>query len=115
MPVRGVRRRYLAVKVHSDLEIEGVDLFNAIGEKTRFIYGVVGSSKMDYKSIDYEGRVAIIRCSHLWLSQMRAVIASIKEVNKVQVSLQVIRVSGTIKTLRRKIKEDFLAKRQETF
>jgi RNase P/RNase MRP subunit POP5 len=104
MPVRGIRRRYLAVKVHSDKRIDGDNLFSAISEKILFLYGVVGSASMDFKPIEYQNGLAIISSNHLSIQQMRAVLAHIQEINKTKVSLQVLRVSGTIKTLKKKLK-----------
>jgi RNase P/RNase MRP subunit POP5 len=106
MPVRGVNRRYLAIKIYSENEVKEKDLFNAIEEKINFLYGVVGASRINYRPIGFEDGIAIIRCNHLWVSQMRSVIAHIKEINFFPVMLQVIRISGTIKTLKKKIKND---------
>ena len=82
MPVRGIRRRYLAVKVHSDEQIDGDNLFGAISKKILFLYGVVGSADLDFKPIEYQNGIGIIRCNHLSIQQMRAVLAHIQEINK---------------------------------
>ena len=106
MPVRGVRRRYLAIIVHSEGDVRGEDFFNSVKEKILFLYGVVGSSKMSYKPIDYKEKIVIIRCSHLWLQQMRTVIAQINQINGIKVSLQVLRISGINKTLKEKLEKE---------
>ena len=112
MPVRGVRRRYMAILVHSDEEIVGSSLFKSIERKIHFLYGVVGSTRINYKPIDYHDKVAIIRCNHLSLPQMRTVIAHIQKVDDTPVMLQVLRVSGTLKTLRKKVAQNLSKKRE---
>lgn len=103
MPVRGIRRRYIAFLTHSDEDIEGSSLFDSIERKIHFLYGVTGSSRINYKPIDYSDNIAIIRCNHISVPLMRTVIAHIQEIDEKPVMLQVLRVSGTIRTLRRKL------------
>ena len=108
MPVRGVRRRYLAIKIYSENEVCEKDFFDAIEQKINFLYGVVGASRINYRAIELENDIAIIRCNHLWVLQMRTVIGHIQEIDSNPVILQVIRISGTIRTLKKKLKNDHI-------
>lgn len=104
MPVRNHRRRYLAIRVYSDHSHSEEELANAIEEKIRFLYGVKGSSDTRFRMIEYsreEGR-GIVRCSHDMLTEMRATLAHVSAIGDKPASIQVLRVSGTIKSLRRK-------------
>jgi RNase P/RNase MRP subunit POP5 len=111
MPVRGVRRRYLAIKIYSENEVCEKDFFDAIEQKINFLYGVVGASRINYRPIQFEDGLAIIRCNHLCLLQMRTVIGHIQEIDTNPVILQVIRISGTIRTLKKKLKNDNITKK----
>ncbi len=106
MPVRGIRRRYLAIKIHSENEVKEKDLFNTIENKINFLYGVAGASRIGYSPIWFENGIAIIRCNQLCVDKMRAVINHIQKISGIPAMLQVIRISGTIKTLKKKLKND---------
>ncbi len=107
MPVRNVRRRYLAIQVHGDAEISEADLHRAIKDKIHFLYGVKGAAETDYRMIEYDQQLmqGIIRCNHDRLTETRATLAHITAINDAPVAIQVVTVSGTIKTLRKRLEE----------
>ena len=107
MPVRNVRRRYLALQVHSEADITQAELSRAISDKIHLLYGVRGAAETDYRMIEYnqQHRRGIIRCSHEKLTEARAALAHITAINGAPVSIQVITVSGTIKSLRKRLTE----------
>jgi len=104
MPVRNVRRRYIAFKVVSGSPVSEAHLWGAIEHQLRLLYGVKGSYEADLRLIEYEPEAlsGVLRCSHEHLTQTRAALAHLTEIGGVPTSIQVVRVSGTIKTLRRK-------------
>ncbi|MBN2336217.1 Rpp14/Pop5 family protein [Candidatus Bathyarchaeota archaeon] len=104
MPVRNVRRRYLDICVRCDSDIAEHDLFEAILKEIRFLYGVKGDSEANFRMIEYspEESHGIIRCSHNRLTEMRAAVAHVTEINGLPASIQVVAVSGTIKSLKKK-------------
>jgi RNase P/RNase MRP subunit POP5 len=106
MPVRRVRRRYLYVRVNSEDIISEEHFTCALADKIHFLYGVTGSTEMNYRLIewDYDKQSAIIRVNHTMLTEIRAALAHIQEVNSKETRLDVLRVSGTIKTLKSKLK-----------
>jgi ribonuclease P/MRP protein subunit POP5 len=105
MPVRNVRRRYLALQVHGEADLTEADLSHAISDKIQLLYGVKGAAETDYRMIEYnqQHRQGIIRCSHDRLTETRAALAHITTFNGAPVSVQVITVSGTIKSLRKRL------------
>jgi len=107
MPVRNVRRRYLALHIHGETDISEADLHRAISDKIHFLYGVKGAAETDFRMIEYDQqlRQGIIRCSHDRLTETRAALAHITSINDAPVALQVVTVSGTIKTLRKRLTE----------
>jgi RNase P/RNase MRP subunit POP5 len=107
MPVRNVRRRYLALQVHSEADISKADLSRAVSDKIHFLYGVKGATETDYRMIEYDQQLrrAIIRCNHDRLNETRAALAHITAIKDAPVAIQVVTVSGTIKTLRKRLTE----------
>ncbi len=105
MPVRNVRRRYLALHVHSEADISKADLIKAISEKIHLLYGVKGAAETDYRMIEYDQQLkqGIIRCNHDRLTETRAALAHITSIDGAPVSVQVVTVSGTIRSLRKRL------------
>ncbi len=105
MPVRIVRRRYLAFKIYGPAPLNEEDLMRAINDETHFLYGVTGAASSDLRLIEYNPNLkrGILRCNHDRLNETRTVIARITTFNEEAASIEIIRVSGTIKALRKKL------------
>ena len=105
MPVRGIRRRYLYVKVSSETTINEEQFIESLSDKVHFLYGVTGATEMNLRQIEWDDarQAAMVRVHHVMLTEARAAIAHIKEISGAEVRLDVLRVSGTIKTLRSKL------------
>ncbi|RJS81492.1 hypothetical protein CW709_04950 [Candidatus Bathyarchaeota archaeon] len=113
--VKGVRYRYLAIKVESK-ERFPKDLFmrtliNAVSR----LYGLYGLSKTTLSLIEYneDKRYAIIRCDHSSVDLIRSSVASVTKINEIPVYFRTVLISGTLKTLRRKLSES-LEKNQKS-
>ncbi len=104
MPKR-VRRRYLALEVNSEQAVTERDVMNAVWEAVLKLFGEYGSSKTDLSLMeaDLQRNYAIVRCSHTSLERVRASIASITEINGNPAVVHVSGVSGTLKSLRKKV------------
>ena len=105
MPVRSVRRRYLWIHIETDTKLNETNINEMIEAKIRFLYGVNGLVELNYKQIEFlpEKNSAIIRCNHNRLSEMRATLASITDVDGNPCRVDVKLVSGTIKALRKRM------------
>ena len=99
---KGVRRRYLALKLVSERSIDQEDLMNTIWDAMIQLFGEYGASQTDLTLIKYnpERNYAIIRCSHKALELVKASIASITEIKGKPAAIHIQRVSGTLKALR---------------
>ena len=104
MPVEPIRRRYLAFKVEGDT-VKRRDLEEAIKGSVERLYGLNGLWKLEPTLIEFDEhrRIGILRCNHRWLPWMRAALTAITEVEGKSIALHVIRVSGTLRALRRKL------------
>lgn len=104
MPVRQYRRRYLALKIYSESIFNEHQVWDTIKEKITFLYGVKGLADIQFKPIEYnqDTQQAIIRCRHDKLTETKATLAHIATINKTIAKIQVTKISGTIKTLKKK-------------
>ena len=102
---RHTRRRYIAVNIDSKYRIEERDFVNALFTSFKKLYGEYGASQANIRLIefDFHNKRAILRCSHFTLDQMKASIVTITELNGKKVSVHIQQISGTLKSLRRKI------------
>lgn len=98
---KGVRRRYLALRLVSEQSVGREDLMNAIWDAVIQLFGEYGASQTNLTLIRYnsERNYVIIRCSHKTLEMVKASIASITEINGKPAAIRIQRVSGTLKAL----------------
>ncbi|MDG6222475.1 MAG: hypothetical protein IAX21_00210 [Candidatus Bathyarchaeota archaeon] len=103
--IKREKRRYLALQVSSDQNFEEFTVFNAVKNSVLRLFGEYGSSKANLKQLKYfPGKnQIIIRCSHTMLEQVRAAVATIIEINGKTAAVHVKAVSGTLKSLSKKI------------
>jgi len=108
MPVRSSRRRYLWVRINPSSQYDQKTVDQVIDEKLHFLYGVKGALQVNYKLIEYTPSSCdlILRCSHNRVYEMRAALAHISEIKEAPVRLDVKRVSGTLKSLRKHIHQE---------
>jgi RNase P/RNase MRP subunit POP5 len=69
------------------------------------LFGEYGASQAELSLVEYKPDVkqAIFRCSHRALEMVKASMVATTEVADEKVAFQVIRVSGTLKSLRTKV------------
>ena len=102
-----MRRRYLALNVVSEEPINEKDLIEAIWSSILQLFGEYGASQTNLYLVEFssEGGYTILRCSHKMVDMVRASIAAITRINEKPVSVHVVRVSGTLKALRKKVND----------
>ena len=76
------------------------------------IFGEYGASQTDLRLIEYnpENKQAILRCSHNALPIVRASIPCITRIGNKPASVHIELISGTLKSLRRKMAKDETSK-----
>ncbi|MGD8507029.1 MAG: Rpp14/Pop5 family protein [Candidatus Bathyarchaeota archaeon] len=96
--------RYLAATVEGEESIQGKEVLNAVWKTLTQLFGEYGASQAELTLIrghtqkDY----FVLRCSRKALPMVRASIAAITEIGEKPASVHVLRVSGTLKALRKK-------------
>jgi ribonuclease P/MRP protein subunit POP5 len=102
--MRRVKRRYLALQVVGEQPVSKRELMDTLWTALLQLYGEYGASQAGLKLIEFTSRngYAIIRCWKDAVEMVRASIASITEIEAKPATIHVLRVSGTLKALRKK-------------
>jgi RNase P/RNase MRP subunit POP5 len=103
--LKSVRRRYLALEIDSDGLFDSREFLDAVWGAVLRLYGEYGASRTGLTLIDYdmEKRFAVIRTVHSAVDMVRTALASITRIGDKQVAIHVVKVSGTIKSLYKKV------------
>jgi len=104
--IKYVRRRYLALKVECEEgRVDQRAVSDAVWNSVLRLFGEVGVSQagLYFVHFDEEAEYAVVRCSHKALPMVKAAIASVTKIDNKPAAIHVLRVSGSIKTLRRKV------------
>ncbi len=104
--LKKMRRRYLALSLDCDEALSSGDFMSAVWAAFLKLYGEYGASKTALSLIEYddEGKFAVLRTSHTTVDMVRAALASITRIQEKPVAVHVLKISGTIKALFRKMK-----------
>jgi RNase P/RNase MRP subunit POP5 len=103
--LKRVRRRYLALEIDSGEVFSSKEFMDAIWAAVSKLFGEYGASQAGLALIDYdaERKLVVVRTAHAALNMVRAALASIVKIQDKPVAIHVLRVSGTIRTLYKKI------------
>jgi RNase P/RNase MRP subunit POP5 len=101
--LKKVRRRYLALTIDSPETFEAKEFIDAVWNAVLKLYGEYGASKTGLTLISYdeEKRYAIMRTFHTAVEMVKAALASITKLGDKPAAIHVVRVSGTLRALRK--------------
>lgn len=107
MPVGGRKRRYLLIKIFSQGEVYGEGFRLALIKSITKLFGEVGLAKASLRFLGFneEGKAAVLGCDRAFLNELRAAVALIGEVDGKAVCPFVAKVSGTVKKVKKALKE----------
>jgi len=105
--LRKTKRRYLALEIDSTETIEAKEFMDAVWSVIIRLYGEHGASKTGLTMIDYnmESKLALIRVTNAASDIVRAAVATMTKMGGKPVSVHVIAVSGTIRALCKRVKQ----------
>ena len=97
-------RRYFLLKVVSDVSLSGEEFGKALSDSVQKHFGLLGLSRIDPRLIRFDsGRSqAIVACDKEGAQDLQTAIALISEISNAPVAPITLRVSGTIKGLRKR-------------
>jgi RNase P/RNase MRP subunit POP5 len=100
-----VRRRYIAVRTESEQAFSEKELYDSVWSSLVRLFGEFGASQAELSLIEYNPKSsqAIFRCSHKTLELVKVAIVALTEIGNENVAFHILRVSGTLKALRRKL------------
>jgi len=104
--LKTVRRRYLALTFEPCEVFGSGEFMETVWKAILKLYGEVGASCVGLSLVEFDGEEgsAVLRVGHNGLEMARAALASITRVDDKPVAVHVLRVSGTLKALREKLK-----------
>lgn len=99
------RRRYILIKIDCDKAPNERSFRSALLSSLIRLFGEYGASQANISFIEYNEsmKYAIVRCSHKALPIVRASIVAVTRINGEETAMHVLLVSGTLKSLRRKM------------
>lgn len=102
---RLARRRYLALKIDCAEPVESKAVSDALWNAFLRLFGEFGAGQTGSYLVEYDEkkRLGVLRCSHKALPMVRAAIASVTRISSKPAAIHVIRISGTLKALGRKM------------
>ncbi|UCH57870.1 MAG: hypothetical protein JSV18_02915 [Candidatus Bathyarchaeota archaeon] len=102
MPVKKPRRRYFKFVVEGPTRFTASEVFEALVEGVRDIFGLSGLSRVDPHLIDFDEakQEGVLRCNRTRIREMRASLTLISKIGGSPATVYVTKVSGTIKALK---------------
>ncbi|MDD2440448.1 MAG: Rpp14/Pop5 family protein [Methanosarcinaceae archaeon] len=97
LPSLRPRKRYLAIELISNAEPSRGEFSREIYFAACSLLGDAAVSECDLKVLGFEAGLGIIQCAHTKLSETRAALAALTQVNRKKAAVHVLGVSGTIK------------------
>lgn len=93
------------MSVDSQTYVTPQEFSDALWETMQRLYGEVGASKAGLSLIDYDTDTcrAVVRVANVGIEMVRSALALVTRAGDKRVAFHVIRVSGTLKALRRKV------------
>lgn len=108
--IRRVKKRYLALKIESVESFEEEDVKDVVWNAITQLFGEYGASQVGLFLVQYDRqrKEAVLRCSHKALPMVQASIASVTKMKDKPVVIHVLRISGTLRALKKKLDDDSL-------
>ncbi len=105
--LKRVKRRYIALQIESEGMFSSQEFMGAVWNAVLKLYGEYGASRTGLTLISYdvEKGFAVIRTVHTAVEMVQAALASITKLQDKTAAVHVLTVSGTIRTLYKKINE----------
>jgi RNase P/RNase MRP subunit POP5 len=95
----------LALEIECDGLLDSREFLDAVWGAVLRLYGEYGASRVGLSLIDFdvEGKFAVVRVAHTGVDMVRTALASITRIGDKPVAVHVVRVSGTIRSLYKKV------------
>lgn len=100
-----IRHRYVFLRAFpEDVVLDKSDVWRAIQSSLQYLVGALGYADVNPYLVRMQKNWIVIRCNSEHVRKLIAAVALIKDVGGKNLSLDVLKVSGTLRALLRKIK-----------
>jgi len=99
------KKRYVLVEIISSGEIELNELFKLLKRELLSFLGEKDFGKAKLTIVQKTNEYMILRISHVFVDELKVCLSLLREANNKFINLAIIYVSGSLKKLRRIIKE----------
>jgi len=101
--MKGQSRRYLVLRITSEVAPSREKLLNEIENSLRRLFGEYGVVKASLRLIAYDAEkmIGIVRCAHLWVERFRAALALTTRIGEDRAVLFILKSAGTVAALKR--------------
>ncbi|OYT63530.1 ribonuclease P [Methanosarcinales archaeon ex4572_44] len=104
-PTLREKKRYLTVEIMKDGRINRDRFLRALQDSIKDLFGDVGLSETGLRLLHFDGTRAVVRCTPKMVWAVRAGIATITQIDGVKVSVRVIGIGGTVRSVMEKYVE----------
>ncbi|MFH1055843.1 MAG: Rpp14/Pop5 family protein [Candidatus Altiarchaeota archaeon] len=104
-PTLRERNRYLVFEAMSDNALERKDVVDAVWSSLLRLYGEVGAAKTSLWVMDWDAKkkMGILKVNHKSVDTMRSAATMVKEINGKRTSVNILRVTGTLRKARQNL------------
>ena len=105
--LKRIKRRYLALEIDSQVPVSSQQFMDSLWKQVTKLYGEYGASRTGLALINYdeEKHLTIVRVALQTLDIIKTALASLTAIDNKPAAIHVITVSGTIKSLCKKIEK----------
>jgi len=102
IPTLREKKRYIVFKTIKEGTLSFSDLKKAIIESFKELFGVIGLSNAGIDFIEYKNSTGILRVNNRYVDHARASFCTLRKINKQDIILRTIGVSGILKKAKNK-------------
>ncbi len=96
------KKRYVYFKLSFSQKINSKHVYKAVWDSLLALFGAIGSSQIGFQLIEFDSSTGkgIARCIRGKENELKTAIVLVKSVQNIKVLPEILRVSGTLKSIR---------------
>jgi len=94
------KKRYVLFETISVIPISSTNIKENIIKSYKNLFGEIGLSKAGISFIEYKENKGILKINNKYLDELRASFCMMRKVNKQDILLKTLRISGTLKKVK---------------
>ena len=94
------KKRYVAYESLSEAKLNYMEIKELIINSFKNLFGEIGLSKAGIMFVDYKDNKGILKINNKYVDEVKASFSMIRKINKQDILVRSLRVSGTLKKVR---------------